>query len=234
MVKVGKKIAKHRIAILIIGFLLLIPSAFGYFNTRVNYDILYYLPDNIDTMKGQEILMDDFGKGAFAIEVVEGMTTKEVTDVKKKIEAVDGVADVIWYDSISDLSVPIDSLPDKIKDIFQKDDSTLMAIFFDDTTSADNTMDAITEIRSITNKQCYLSSMSAVVTDIKALSEKETSMYVLIAIPILSIKNTGRIQQFVQRARTMDVSTTAISTYIEVSFSESALISVTTADILLR
>ena len=131
MVKVGKKIAKHRIAILIIGFLLLIPSAFGYFNTRVNYDILYYLPDNIDTMKGQEILMDDFGKGAFAIEVVEGMTTKEVTDVKKKIEAVDGVADVIWYDSISDLSVPIDSLPDKIKDIFQKDDSTLMAIFFD-------------------------------------------------------------------------------------------------------
>ena len=105
MVKVGKKIAKHRIAILIIGFLLLIPSAFGYFNTRVNYDILYYLPDNIDTM-------DDFGKGAFAMEVVEGMTTKEVTDVKKKIEAVDGVADVIWYDSISDLSVPIDSLPD--------------------------------------------------------------------------------------------------------------------------
>lgn len=95
MVKVGKKIAKHRIAILIIGFLLLIPSAFGYFNTRVNYDILYYLPDNIDTMKGQEILMDDFGKGAFAMEVVEGMTTKEVTDVKKKIEAVDGVADVI-------------------------------------------------------------------------------------------------------------------------------------------
>ena len=115
MVKVGKKIAKHRIAILIIGFLLLIPSAFGYFNTRVNYDILYYLPDNIDTMKGQEILMDDFGKGAFAMEVVEGMTTKEVTDVKKKIEAVDGVADVIWYDSVSDLSVPIDSLPDKFK-----------------------------------------------------------------------------------------------------------------------
>ena len=187
MVKVGKKIAKHRIAILIIGFLLLIPSAFGYFNTRVNYDILYYLPDNIDTMKGQEILMDDFGKGAFAMEVVEGMTTKEVTDVKKKIEAVDGVADVIWYDSISDLSVPIDSLPDKIKDIFQKDYSTLMAIFFDDTTSADNTMDAITEIRSITNKQCYLSSMSAVVTDIKALSEKETSMYVLIAVVLTSI-----------------------------------------------
>lgn len=187
MVKVGKKIAKHRIAILIIGFLLLIPSAFGYFNTRVNYDILYYLPDNIDTMKGQEILMDDFGKGAFAMEVVEGMTTKEVTDVKKKIEAVDGVADVIWYDSVSDLSVPIDSLPDKIKDIFQKDDSTLMAIFFDDTTSADNTMDAITEIRSITNKQCYLSSMSAVVTDIKALSEKETSMYVLIAVVLTSI-----------------------------------------------
>lgn len=182
MVKVGKKIVKYRAAILIVGILLLIPSALGYFKTRVNYDILYYLPGNIDTMKGQDILMDEFEKGAFAMEVVEGMTTKEEADVKAKIEQVDGVVDVIWYDSISDLSVPMSELPSEISDVFNTDDATLMAIFFDDTTSADSTMDAINEIRSVTNKQCYLSSMSAVVTDIKALSEKETPVYVLIAV----------------------------------------------------
>ena len=187
MVKIGKKIVKYRVVILILGFLLLIPSALGYFKTRVNYDILYYLPDNIETMKGQDILMKDFGKGAFAMEVVEGMNTKEVSDVKKKIEGVDGVAEVIWYDSLADTSLPINMLPDKLKEVFNTDNATLMAIFFDDTTSADSTMDAITEIRQITNKQCYLSSMSAVVTDIKALSEKETPVYVLIAVILTCI-----------------------------------------------
>lgn len=182
MVKVGKKIVKYRVVILVLGILLLIPSALGFLKTRVNYDILYYLPDHIDTMKGQDILMEDFGKGAFAMEVVEGMNNKDAAAVKEKIEKVDGVADVIWYDSIADLSMPIDVLPDKLKDVFKTDDATLMAIFFDDTTSADSTMDAITEIRSVTNKQCYLSSMSAVVTDIKMLSEKETPIYVLIAV----------------------------------------------------
>lgn len=182
MVKAGKKIVKYRVVILILGILLLIPSALGFLKTRVNYDILYYLPDNIDTMKGQDILMEDFGKGAFAMEVIEGMSNKDVAAVKEKIENVDGVADVIWYDSIADLSMPIDVLPDKLKDVFKTDNATLMAIFFEDTTSADSTMDAITEIRSVTNKQCYLSSMSAVVTDIKLLSEKETPIYVLIAV----------------------------------------------------
>lgn len=182
MVKAGKKIVKYRIVILILGILLLIPSALGYLKTRVNYDILYYLPDSIDTMKGQNILMDEFGKGAFAMEIVEGMTTKEAADMKEKIEGVDGVADVIWYDSLADTSVPISALPDKFREIFNTDNATLMAIFFEDTTSADSTMDAIHEIRSITNKQCYLSSMSAVVTDIKDLSERETPIYVLIAV----------------------------------------------------
>lgn len=187
MVKVGKKIVKYRVAILVIGILLLIPSALGYLKTRVNYDILYYLPDNIDTMIGQDILKEDFGKGAFAMEVIEGMTAKEEADVKEKIEQIDGVADVIWYDSIMDMSVPISTLPDELKDVFQTDDATLMAIFFEDTTSADSTMDAIEEIRSVTNKQCYLSSMSAVVTDIKNLSDKETPIYVLIAVVLCCI-----------------------------------------------
>lgn len=187
MNKIRKLIVKYRVAILALGILLLIPSAMGYLKTRVNYDILYYLPDDIETMKGQDILQEDFGKGAFAMEIVEGMTSKEVAEVKDKIEEVDGVADVIWYDSIADLSLPIDILPDRLKDVFNTDDATLMAIFFEDTTSADSTMDAITEIRKITNDQCYPSSMSAVVTDIKALSEKETPIYVLIAVVLTCI-----------------------------------------------
>ncbi len=187
MVKAGKKIVKYRIMILILGILLLIPSALGYFKTRVNYDILYYLPDDIDTMIGQDILMDDFGKGAFAMEVVEGMTTKKSADLKKQIEEVDGVADVIWYDSLMDTSVPISMLPDRFREVFNTDNATLMAIFFEDSTSADSTMDAIREIRSVTNRQCYLSSMSAVVTDIKDLSEKETPIYVLIAVVLTCI-----------------------------------------------
>lgn len=182
MVKAGKKIVKYRVVILILGFLLLIPSALGYFKTRVNYDILYYLPGDIDTMVGQDILMEDFGKGAFAMEVMEGMTTKETVDLKAKIEDVEGVADVIWYDSLMDTSIPMSVLPDRIRDVFNTDNATLMAIFFDDTTSADSTMDAIHEIRSVTGRQCFLSSMSAVVTDIKDLSEKETPIYVLIAV----------------------------------------------------
>lgn len=182
MINVGKKIVKFRVIILILGFLLLIPSAIGYLKTRVNYDILYYLPKNIETMKGQDILKDDFGKGAFAMEIVEGMSPKEVTDTRRQIEAVDGVAEVISYDSIMDPSIPMAVIPDKMKEVFNRGDATLMAIFFDDTTSADSTMDAITEIRKVTGKQCYLSSMSAVVTDIKQLSEKETPIYVLIAV----------------------------------------------------
>ena len=187
MIKAGKKIVKYKTSIFIIGILLLIPSVFGYLNTRVNYDILYYLPDNIDTMKGQEILKGDFGKGAFAMEVIEGMTTKEAADVKEKIEQVDGVADVIWYDSIMDTSIPISALPSEIRDVFYKDGATLMAIFFDDTTSADSTIDAIGEIRKVTGKQCFLSSMSSVVTDIKNLAEKETPIYVLIAVVLCCI-----------------------------------------------
>lgn len=187
MIKAGKKIVKYRVMIFIIGILLLIPSALGYLNTRVNYDILYYLPDNIDTMKGQEVLKDEFEKGAFAMEVVKGMSTKEVTDIKEKIEQVDGVAEVIWYDSLMDTSVPISMLPSEAEELFHTEDATLMAIFFDDTTSADRTLDAIKEIREVTGKQCFLSSMSSVVSDIKDLAEKETPVYVLIAVILCCI-----------------------------------------------
>ena len=182
MVKFGKKVVKYRVLILIIGVLLLIPSALGYLNTRVNYDVLTYLPDDIETMVGQDILVNDFGTGAFSMFIVDGMEDKDVSKLKAKIEEVDHVERVLWYDSLADISIPKSMLPSKIYDVFNSDTGTMMAIFFDEGTSADGTMDAIGEIRSIANEQCFLSGMSAVVTDTKNLAEKETPVYVLIAV----------------------------------------------------
>ena len=182
MVNFGKKVVKYRVLILILGVLLLIPSVFGYLNTRVNYDVLTYLPDNIETMKGQDILVNDFGTGAFSMFIVDGMEEKNVAELKEKIEKVDHVANVIWYDSIADISVPMSMLPDDIYDVFNSDTGTMMAIFFDEGTSSDGTMDAIAQIRKIAGKLCFLSGMSAVVTDTKNLAEKETPVYVLIAV----------------------------------------------------
>lgn len=189
MLKLGEKIVSARVVILILSFVLLIPAAYGYIKTRVNYDILSYLPKDIETMEGQDILVDQFGTGAFSLYVVEGMEDKDVSALKEKIENVDHVSKVIWYDSFADLSVPKSMLPDSLYDAFNNDekDATMMAIIFDDTTSADETMDAIEEIRKISNKQCFLSGMSAVVVDTKKLSEKETPIYVLIAVILSSI-----------------------------------------------
>ena len=182
MVKFGKKVVKYRVLILIIGVLLLIPSAFGYLNTRVNYDVLTYLPEDIETIVGQDILVNDFGTGAFSMFIVDGMEDKDVSKLKAKIEEVDHVERVLWYDSLADISIPKSMLPSKIYDVFNSETGTMMAIFFDEGTSADGTMDAIGEIRSIANEQCFLSGMSAVVTDTKNLAEKETPVYVLIAV----------------------------------------------------
>lgn len=184
MLKFGEKVVKFRIPIFIISILLLIPSVFGYIHTRVNYDILSYLPDDIETMQGQDILVDEFGTGAFSMYVVEGMDAKDISALKEKIEDVDHVSQVIWYDSLADISVPTSALPDSVVDAFQTDDgdTNLLLIIFDETTSADGTMDAIQQIRSISNKQCFLSGMSAVVTDTKNLAEQEEPIYVLIAV----------------------------------------------------
>lgn len=189
MKKFGKLIVKLRIPILIFSVLLLIPAAIGYFNTKVNYDILYYLPGDIDTMKGQDILLDDFGKGAYAMVVVDGMNKKNVSELVKKVEKVDHVASVISYNGIVGDGVPAEILPDKFRSYFENDDSgaTLFAIFFDDTTSSTETMDAIEELRDVTDKQCYIAGMSAVVTDTKSMSEKETPIYVLVAVLLVCV-----------------------------------------------
>lgn len=187
MVKLGRKIVKFRIPIFILSLLLLVPSAIGYINTRVNYDVLYYLPDDIETMKGQDILVDEFGTGAYSMFICEGMKNKDVAALKKKIENVEHVSKVVWYDSFSDLSIPVEMLPDKIQSALFSDDSTMMFIIFETTTSADETMDAIGDIRKLAGKQCFVSGMSAIVTDTKNLAESEVAIYVLIAVVLSCI-----------------------------------------------
>lgn len=180
----SKAVVKCRVPILIIAILLLIPATIGMVATRINYDMLNYLPDDMDTVIGQNELMEDFGKGAFSMLVIENMPEKDVAELEQKIKQVDHVDSVVWYDSIADLSVPMQLLPAKIYNEFNTDDATLMAVFFDSATSADVTMDAIREIRAIAGKQVFVSGMSALVTDLKDLCEQEEPIYVGIAVAL--------------------------------------------------
>lgn len=184
MIKFGKAVVKLRIPILIISFLLLIPSAIGYFNTRVNYDILSYLPEDIETMKGQDILLDEFGTGAFSFCVVEGMDAKDIKVMREEMEQVSHVKSVIWYDSLADISIPMQMLPDDVYDFFNNADtgSTLLAVLYDTSMSSDDTMEAIEQLRNVVQGRCFISGMSAIVTDTKNLSNQETPIYVLIAV----------------------------------------------------
>ena len=180
--KFANAVVKRRVLILALTLLLLIPSTLGYLNTRVNYDMLDYLPKDMDTYVGQELLMREFGKGAFSFVIVEDMPEKDVAALKAKIQQVDHVESVLWYDSLADLSVPMELLPEKFYKAFNAGNATMMAVFFDSSTSADVTMDAIREIRRLAGKQCFVSGMSALVTDLKDLCEKEEPIYVAIAV----------------------------------------------------
>ncbi len=180
--KFGKTVVKCRIPILVIAILLMVPSVIGMAATRINYDMLTYLPEDMDTVKGQDILMEDFGKGAFSFIIVEGMEEEAVADMKAAIEKVDHVDTALWYDSVMDLSVPMELLPDKLYEAFNSGEATMMAVFFDSSTSADETMEAIQEIKRVTERKCFVSGMSALVTDLKELCEKEEPIYVGIAV----------------------------------------------------
>jgi predicted RND superfamily exporter protein len=186
MIKFGRWVAKHRILILVLAVLLLIPSIIGMVKTRINYDMLTYLPDDMDTIIGQNILLDEFGKGAFSIVVVEGMEPKDISAMKAQVEQIDHVESVIWYDTLMDVTVPMELLPEKYYDAFNRDDETLMAIFFDTSTSSDETIEAITNVRNTVGEKCFVTGMSALVTDLKDLCEKEEPIYVGIAV-ILAI-----------------------------------------------
>lgn len=187
MQKFGRGVVKLRVPILIVSVLLLIPSIFGFLSTRINYDILSYLPSDIETMKGQDIMLDEFGKGGFSLVMLDGMEDKDVEKVKEKIEKVDHVCDVLWYDTLADVSLPKEVLPDDIYDFFNTDNSTMMAVFFDEATSSDGSLEAVKEIRSIAGEQCFVSGMSSVVEDIKDLTMQEAPMYVVIAVILTSI-----------------------------------------------
>ena len=185
--KFGKWVVKCRIPILILAVALLVPSLIGMIMTRINYDMLTYLPGDIDTVVGQDILMDEFGKGAFSFVIIEGMDPKDVSSLREDISHVDHVDTVLWYDDFADVSVPMEILPSKLYDAFNSGDSTMLAIFFDTSTSSDDTMEAITAIRSIAGKQCFVSGMSAMVTDLKDLCEKEEPIYVGIAVALACV-----------------------------------------------
>lgn len=185
--KFGKWVVKCRIPILILAVALLVPSLIGMIMTRINYDMLTYLPGDIDTVVGQDILMDEFGKGAFSFVIIEGMDPEDVSSLREDISHVDHVDTVLWYDDFADVSVPMEILPSKLYDAFNSGDSTMLAIFFDTSTSSDDTMKAITAIRSIAGKQCFVSGMSAMVTDLKDLCEKEEPIYVGIAVALACV-----------------------------------------------
>ena len=183
----SKAVVRGRVAILILTVLLMIPAVFGMLGTRINYDMLNYLPDDMDTVIGQNVLLEDFGKGAFSFIVVENMPEKDVAALQEKLESVEHVETVLWYNSLMDTSIPMQLLPDKLYDAFNTGDATMMAVFFDTATSADETMDAIREIRSIAGKQCFVSGMSALVTDLKDLCEQEEPIYVAIAVVLACV-----------------------------------------------
>lgn len=185
--KFGKWVVKCRIPILVLAVALLVPSLIGMIMTRINYDMLTYLPGDIDTVVGQDILMDEFGKGAFSFVIIEGMDPEDVSSIREDISHVDHVDTVLWYDDFADVSVPMEILPSKLYDAFNSGDSTMLAIFFDTSTSSDDTMEAITAIRSIAGKQCFVSGMSAMVTDLKDLCEKEEPIYVGIAVALACV-----------------------------------------------
>jgi len=186
-VKFGKAVVKSRIAILIISAVLLVPSLLGMINTRVNYDMLNYLPDSLDTVKGQEYMLEDFGKGAFSFLIFQNANEKDIVKTEEKIKKIDHVATVLWFDDVADSKIPMQALPDEVYDAFNKGDSTLMAVFFDSSSSSDETMNAISEIRKVAGEQCLVSGISAMVTDLRELCEREETLYVAIAVVLAVI-----------------------------------------------
>lgn len=181
VIKFGKWLTRHKAVVLIIAFLLLIPATIGYVSTRINYDLLSYLPNSLETVSGQDTMVDEFGMGAFSMIVVEDMEKKDIVALKEKLKKVNHVEDVIWYDDAMDITVPTEMLPDKLREGLFNGNATMMIALFDNTTSADSTMDAITEMRGIVKKQAFISGMSGVVTDIKNLAMAEMPIYVVVA-----------------------------------------------------
>lgn len=193
VVKVGKWIARHRIFILLVSILLLVPAAIGKAETKINYDLLSYLPGDLETVEGQDILVDEYGMGAFSMVVVEGMELKDVQKLEQKFSEVEHVKDVLWYDDVADISLPVEMIPKDLREAFFNGDATMMLALFDNTTSSDEAMEAVTNMRKIADKQCFISGMTGIVTDIKNISLQELPIYVVIAtlLSFLVLELTG-------------------------------------------
>ncbi len=181
LIRLGKQIAKHKFLILIIGFVLLIPSFIGMATTKVNYDLLSYLPDTLETVKGQDIMVDEYGMGAFSMVVVENMELKDVQKLEQKFEKLEHVKNVLWYDDVADLNLPVEMIPKDLREAFFKGDATMMIVLLDNTTSSDDSMETVAEMRKIATKECFISGMSGVVNDIKDVALEELPVYVVIA-----------------------------------------------------
>lgn len=187
MEKFGQFICKHKVAILIISLLLLIPSIIGYKATRVNYDILVYLPDNIETIKGENILADDFDMGAFSVVILENMQSKDIIELEKQFREVGNVEKVVGLTDIIGTDVPLEMLPDEIKDKLYKDNTTPVLVTFKDGISEDTTMETVEKLREISNENCKISGMTATVLDTRNLSDSEVIIYVMIAVALCLI-----------------------------------------------
>ena len=193
MVKAGKWIAKHRFIILLLGILLLIPSFIGMAKTRINYDLLSYLPESLETVEGQDVMVDEYGMGAFAMVVVEDTDMKDIQKLADQFNKVDHVEKVLWYGDVADLSLPVEMIPSDLRKAFYNGDATLMLALFDNTTSSDEAMNAVGEMRKIASKQCFIAGMTGVVADIKNVAMKEVPIYVVIAaiLSFLVLEITG-------------------------------------------
>lgn len=195
MEKFGKTIVKARIPILILALILLIPAALGYFHTRTNYDILTYLPKDIETMKGQDILAKDFGTGAFSTVVVEGMTDKDIAAMTEKMEEVPHVKKVLW-EGVLGQSLPEQLIPEKYRGQLSQGDAKLLMVIYDTTLSADETLKAVEDLRAVMDEKCFLGGMSAIVVDTKNLSDSEVPMYVAIAVILCLVVLTITMDSF--------------------------------------
>ena len=182
MVRTGKWIARHRILILIVGIALLIPSAIGYFNTRTNFDLLTYLPESLETVRGQNIIIDEYGMGAFSMIIVENKDLKDTAKLERDIEAVPHVKDVLWYDDIADLSLPVQMVPKALREKFFRGDATMLLALLENSTSSDESIEAIDSIRAIVDEDCYVSGMTAILNDLRDLTNEELPVYVTIAV----------------------------------------------------
>ena len=182
-----KGLVQHRILVIVLCIALVVPSVLGMVRTKTKYDLLYYLPQDLETVQGQEILLKDFGKGAFSLLVTEGMNLKDQADMENALKEIPHVDSVIGYASLTKGTLPVEIIPDDIREKFQRGDCMLSAVFFDEGSSSEETMEAISQVRKVAGEKTFVSGLSAVVTDTRQLVEDQEAIYVAIAVALCAV-----------------------------------------------